>query len=122
MAIMKKVFKQGTVSTVTMMDRIIAAIFLIYFAPLMLAVAFVVKFDSSGPVFARRRQDAVDGKEIDFWEFRTTVGVRAKPGVASPVVDIYTPLGGLLSNARLDILPRLFNALRGDISVASLLR
>ncbi|GEM_PF-6938512 len=120
MANQKKVFTHENVSKIT--DRIVAAFFLVYFAPLMFAVAFIVKYDSCGPVFAKRRQDAENGKTVDFWEFRTTVGVRAKPGIASPVVNIYTPLGGFLNDARLNILPRLFNALRGDISMSGLLR
>jgi len=111
----------GNVTPVSVLDRLTAALFLIYFTPLMLAVAFLVKADSYGPVLLRRGGFAVGGKVVRFWEFRTLAAERAPCGVASSLSTQYTPLGLFLKQSRLDLLPRLFNALRGEVSFSGLL-
>src|SRR3990172_1087622 len=44
---------------------------LILIAPLLLAVALAVKFDSPGPVIHRRRVMGMNGREFDAYKFRT---------------------------------------------------
>lgn len=112
----------GNGSTNTTMDRIIAGLFLIYFAPLMAAVALLIKFDSRGPVLDRCKRRDETGRMVVDLTFRTMTAELAQRGVASRVMDQYTPLGGFLRNSRLDLLPRLVNTLRGERSFAGLLR
>jgi putative colanic acid biosynthesis UDP-glucose lipid carrier transferase len=107
--------------TVSMVERITAAVFLVYFAPLMLALAVLVKIETRGPVLARRGGCMIGGKVVRFWEFRTMAAERAPCGIASRFASQYTPLGAFLRNSRLDLLPRLFNTLRGEVTFAGLL-
>ncbi len=111
----------GNGSVNTAMDRVIAGLFLVYFLPLMLVVALLIKFDSRGPVLDRRRRRDENGKLVAELTFRTMTAERAPQGVASQVAAQYTPLGNFLRNSRLDLLPRLFNMLRGEASFAGLL-
>jgi lipopolysaccharide/colanic/teichoic acid biosynthesis glycosyltransferase len=115
-------FTNGNGATNTAMDRIIAAALLIYFAPLMVVVAFLIKFDSRGPVLDRSRRRDENGMLVHDLTFRTMTAARAPSGVASRVMDQYTPLGSFLRMSRLDQLPRLLITLRGEGSFAGLLR
>lgn len=102
-------------------NRVLAAIFLVYFAPVMLAVALLIKFDSHGPVFARRTRRGANGEILALWEFRTYVADGPNllnVGRQGP----QTVLGAFLRETRLDLLPRLVNMLRGEVSFGSLLR
>ncbi|MEX2616644.1 MAG: sugar transferase [Alphaproteobacteria bacterium] len=112
----------GNGSMNTAMDRIVAGLFLIYFAPLMCAVAILIKFDSRGPVLERCCRRDESGRLVIDLTFRTMTAEPAQIGVASRLMDQYTPLGSFLRNSRLDLLPRLVNTLRGERPFAGLLR
>ena len=102
-------------------NRGLAAIFLIYFAPVMLAVALLIKFDSQGPVFTRQARRGANGELFDLWGFRTSMAARSPVfGAGGPVEQ--TELGAFLYETRLDLLPRLLNMLRGEVSFGALLR
>ena len=102
-------------------NRVLAAIFLVYFAPVMLAVALLIKFDSHGPVFTRHTRRNANGELLALWEFRTCMAdgtnLLNTSGYGSQ-----TELGAFLCETRLDLLPRLVNMLRGEVSFGSLLR
>lgn len=106
----------GTVS-----NRVLAAIFLVYFAPVMFAVALLIKFDSQGPVFTRHTQRAANGEMLSLWEFRTCPADGRQP-LDTGRQGSQTVLGEFLCDTRLDLLPRLVNMLRGEVSFVSLLR
>lgn len=111
-------------------DHLGAAIGLILLSPLLLLLAILVKLDSPGPVFHRRRVLGRHGRPFDALKFRTMV-VNADAILASdprlreafqsghklredPRV---TRLGGLLRRTSLDELPQLVNVLRGEMSL-----
>lgn len=102
-------------------NRILAAIFLIYFAPVMLAVALLIKFDSQGPVIMRQNRRGANGENFSSWEFRTCMGADSSVRNASERSQ-QTELGAFLCETRLDLLPRLVNMLRGEVSFGSLFR
>jgi lipopolysaccharide/colanic/teichoic acid biosynthesis glycosyltransferase len=107
-------------------------------APLMLAVALLIKLDSRGPVIykqkrvgldrrgsrghaadvCRRRGDA-GGRLFTIYKFRTmTVAQDAKDERWATKNDQrITRLGRLLRATRIDELPQLFNVLRGDMNI-----
>jgi putative colanic acid biosynthesis UDP-glucose lipid carrier transferase len=101
------------------MDVVLASVLLILFAPLMIAIAILIKATSPGPVFFRQRRYGLDGREIRVWKFRTmtvtedgdqvTQAKRNDPRV--------TRIGAFLRRTSLDELPQLFNVLRGEMSL-----
>lgn len=101
-------------------SRILAALFLVYFAPIMIAVAVLIKMDSQGPVFLRQMRRGANGEMVALLEFRTKIDegpVNAFDRMANETV-----LGAFLYETRLDMLPRLVNMLRGEVSFSNLLR
>lgn len=102
-------------------NRVLAAIFLIYFAPLMIAVALLIKFDSQGPILTSQARRGANGELLSLWEFRTCVAEGVEVSQAGQNAE-QTVLGAFLNETRLDLLPRLLNMLRGEVSVGTLLR
>jgi lipopolysaccharide/colanic/teichoic acid biosynthesis glycosyltransferase len=103
-------------------NRILAAVFLIYLAPVMLAVAFLIKMDSRGPVLMRHSRRGANGEVLALLEFRTMVAVDNSVPHSNRRGLQQTELGAFLWETRLDMLPRLVNMLRGEVSFATLLR
>lgn len=116
----------------------LAAIALVAAAPLMLAIAALIKLTSPGPVVytqtrvglnrrtngrnggnARRSLD-YGGRPFTLFKFRT-MQVNAERGRgavwATPDDPRVTPLGRVLREYRLDELPQLFNVLQGDMNL-----
>ncbi len=102
-------------------NRVLAAIFLVYFAPVMLAVAMLIKFDSHGPIFTRQSRRGANGEMQALWESRTCLPGRSNLLYSNGYGE-QTELGMFLSETRLDLLPRLVNMLRGEVSFNALLR
>ncbi len=101
-------------------DKILAALALMVFGPLMLLMAILIKLDSPGPILFRQRRHGWDGEVIDVWKFRTMYvsdcledhikqATRNDPRV--------TRLGRFLRRTSLDELPQLFNVLQGKMSL-----
>ncbi len=102
-------------------NRIIALVFLIYFAPVMFGVAFLIKLDSDGPVLRRRLRRGSNGVIVKLWEFRTMIEEKADDGASTVYASGQTVLGAFLCRSRLEMLPRLVNMLRGEVSFGALL-
>lgn len=90
-------------------DLTVAGTAMLFFAPVILLVAAVVKIDSTGPILLRQKRTGLNGKPFDLYRFRATRG----DGEHAPV----TRTGRWLREARLDDLPLLLNILKGDMSV-----
>ncbi len=88
-------------------------------APLMVLVAFVIKFTSPGPVLFKQRRYGLDGHEILVYKFRTMTvledGGRVHQATRSD--SRVTPAGRVLRRYSLDELPQLFNVLQGTMSL-----
>lgn len=112
------------------LDYTLAAIGIIFLAPVFLLLAVAIKLDSPGPVFHRRRVVGANGKEFDAFKFRT---MRAD---ADEYLDRHpelkrefeetgkikndpriTGLGRLLRKTSIDELPQLLNVLRSEMSL-----
>ncbi len=109
-------------------DRVFAALALLAIAPLMIAIALLVKLSSPGPIMFRQRRIGRDGHEFDVLKFRTmrsaspsrTAEFVPETGMAPGGVegaDRRTAIGRYLRGTSLDELPQLINVLRGDMSV-----
>jgi exopolysaccharide biosynthesis polyprenyl glycosylphosphotransferase len=118
------------------LDRLLALLLLILFAPVILCAAVAVRLSSPGPIFFRQRRVGRDGKVFDFYKFRS---MRMAPGQTEPSgeelgalefllagdlapggvegEDRRTAVGRLLRSTSLDELPQLLNVLRGEMSL-----
>jgi len=101
------------------LDIIFSFIGLLFFSPLFIVIALLVKFSSTGPVFYRQVRVGQNFKDFYLLKFRTmkinadqlgllTVGGR-DPRVTS--------IGYYLRKFKLDELPQLWNVLIGEMSL-----
>jgi len=110
-------------------DVLGAAALLVLLAPLLIAVAALVKLTSRGPAFFVQRRVGLHCVEFSMLKFRTMVDgaehaqdrlARAQAGqtflklAADPRV---TPFGRFLRRSSIDELPQLLNVLRGEMSL-----
>jgi Undecaprenyl-phosphate glucose phosphotransferase len=101
-------------------DRVIAAMVLLLAAPVLLAVAIVVRATSSGPVLFKQRRYGFDNQAIDVLKFRTMhdVSCRESGGAAARRGDPrVTAIGRFLRRTSLDELPQFLNVLLGQMSI-----
>jgi lipopolysaccharide/colanic/teichoic acid biosynthesis glycosyltransferase len=115
----------------TILDFGLAFGALVIFSPVLLMIALLVKLDSPGPIFYRRRVMGVNGKHFDAFKFRTMDQRSDEILSTSPVLmkeylenfkikddPRVTRLGKFLRKTSLDELPQLFNVLRNEMSIA----
>jgi lipopolysaccharide/colanic/teichoic acid biosynthesis glycosyltransferase len=116
----------------------VAIIGLIVTAPLLVAVALLVRLTSPGPILYRQVRVGVDrrnprlpvgnhrraidygGAPFTIYKFRTMAASasRSDTQVWASQNDVrVTPLGRILRKYRLDELPQLFNVLKGDMNI-----
>ena len=100
--------------------------------PVFALAALVIKLESHGPVLIRQKRVGLDGREFDFFKFRTmhhhktkhdlpdrlppaTCEAAAEPEGAAP--KNATPIGWALRKTTVDELPQLLNVVTGDMSI-----
>ncbi len=111
--------KRAGMAIKRLIDVVFSAAALIVLAPMLLSIAMLIKFDSSGPVFFRQRRNGLNGVEFDIIKFRT-MRCDADPYAETPREQgdpRITRLGRFLRASGLDELPQLFNVLRGEMSL-----
>lgn len=101
-------------------DLVVAAIALVLLAPLLLAIAALVKLTSPGPVLYRQERMGLDGRTFQMLKFRSMrVDAESSTGAvwAKETDNRRTLLGTILRKTSLDELPQLWNVLRGEMSL-----
>lgn len=100
-------------------DIAFAASILVIAAPLMLALAVMVRMSSPGPVIFAQRRYGLDGREITVWKYRSmTVWEDGAQIVQARKEDArITAVGRFMRRYSLDELPQLVNVLQGRMSL-----
>jgi lipopolysaccharide/colanic/teichoic acid biosynthesis glycosyltransferase len=99
-------------------DLILSVPGLIVLAPLLAALALLIKLDSPGPVFYRGVRVGRFGAPFRIFKFRTMVWNAEKIGGPSSAADDprITRVGQFLRKYKLDELPQLLNVVKGEMS------
>jgi len=104
---------------------------LLVLAPLFLAIALLVKLDSTGPILFKQRRVGLNGREFWMYKFRSMVvdaesqleSLKAKNEVEGGVTfkiandPRMTRIGRILRKTSLDEFPQLLNVIRGEMSL-----
>lgn len=118
-------------------DIVIASFAILMLSPAMAFIAAMVKFSSPGPILFRQKRIGKDGREFDFYKFRSMkqlVGEDEdrkkmmiefmKNGADKNASDTkvinesrVTWIGKIIRKTSLDELPQLFNVIKGDMSL-----
>ncbi|WP_052341490.1 undecaprenyl-phosphate glucose phosphotransferase [Salinarimonas rosea] len=101
------------------LDIAVSATMLLLLAPLLVAVAVVVKLDSPGPVFFRQTRRGYSGRPFEILKFRSMRCAENGAVVrqACRGDDRLTAVGSFLRASSIDELPQLINVLRGEMSL-----
>lgn len=101
------------------MDLVIGSLAVTVLAPLLLAIAVLVKVTSPGPAIFRQRRYGLDGQEIQILKFRSMIVVEDGDQIrqATRDDDRVTRVGRVLRRYSLDELPQLFNVIGGSMSI-----
>jgi sugar transferase EpsL len=98
-------------------DLILATLALLASAPLLLAIAAVVRLDVGPPVLFRQRRPGLNGVPFTLLKFRTMRDARDSSGNLLADADRLTRIGRFLRSSSLDELPELWNVLKGDMGL-----
>jgi len=98
-------------------DLALAALALLFAAPLLAVLALLVRLLLGAPVLFRQQRPGRHGKPFYILKFRTMADARDARGELLPDAARLTPLGDFLRRTSLDELPTLFNVLRGEMSL-----
>ncbi|WP_454718801.1 exopolysaccharide biosynthesis polyprenyl glycosylphosphotransferase [Caulobacter segnis] len=102
-----------------LMDILVAAGALLFFAPLLALVAVLIKLESPGPVMFRQSRGGLNGQAFTIFKFRS---MRCQENGAKVVQakrddDRITTIGRIIRKTSIDELPQLLNVLKGDMSI-----
>ena len=99
-------------------DIVGSAMLLIFFSPLMIMTAIVVKLDSPGPIFFKQRRIGLHKKEFTMLKFRSMrVNGLSETAWSGKEDTRRTRVGRFIRKYSIDELPQLFNVFVGDMSL-----
>jgi sugar transferase EpsL len=100
-----------------MVDVVIALCMVAVLSPLMIVIAFLVRWNLGTPVLFVQQRPGLGGKPFRIFKFRTMTNDRDSSGRVLPDEKRLTPFGRWLRSTSLDELPELINVLKGDMSL-----
>ena len=100
-------------------DMLAAFLLLVVAAPVMIAAAIAIYFESGRPIIFRQERVGLGGRTFLLLKFRSMCADAEKDGVpkwASTGDARVTRVGQFLRRSRIDELPQIFNVLKGEMS------
>ncbi len=101
----------------SILDRVVAAIALLMFSPLILIVAIAIYFRMGSPLIFSQPRPGQDGKIFRFYKFRSMTDERDAQGNLLDDELRLSAFGEFLRESSLDELPQLWNVVKGDMSI-----
>jgi exopolysaccharide biosynthesis polyprenyl glycosylphosphotransferase len=111
-------------------DILVSSVVLVLFAPLLLAIALMIRFTSPGPILFGQVRLGFNKRRFTMYKFRSMVPDAERiqeellhlNEMSGPVFKMrndprVTPMGRILRKTSLDELPQLFNVLKGEMSL-----
>jgi lipopolysaccharide/colanic/teichoic acid biosynthesis glycosyltransferase len=100
-------------------DVTTAAFGLFLLSPMLILVAIMIKLTSRGPIFFRQQRVGKRFRHFFIYKFRTMIQNAPRQGGPITFGDDprITRVGRVLRKTKIDELPRLFNVLKGDMSL-----
>ena len=102
-------------------DKVVGTLALLLAAPLMLAVAILIKLDSRGPVFFKQRRHGFNNELIEVYKFRSLYADMTDHTASKSVTKDdprVTRVGRFIRKTSIDELPQLINVVfKGDLSL-----
>jgi sugar transferase EpsL len=97
-------------------DRLVSLSALVLLSPLLLLVAFLVRWRLGSPVLFRQQRPGYLERPFGLVKFRTMTNARDASCALLPDAQRLTPFGRWLRATSIDELPELINILRGEMS------
>lgn len=97
-------------------DRLVSAIALLVFSPVLLIIAIALYMQMGSPVLFAQPRPGKNGRIFTFYKFRTMTNDCDASGKLLPDEQRLTAFGKFLRQTSLDELPQLWNILKGDMS------
>lgn len=106
------------ISAKRLFDLCVASTLFIFFLPIFVVIAILIKMNSKGPIFYIGNRTGFNGVPFGMYKFRSMVLDADKgagtTGFNDPRV---TSIGKILRYYKLDELPQLLNVIKGDMSI-----
>lgn len=98
-------------------DFICALFAIIALSPVMLTIAFLIRWKLGSPIIFTQDRPGLNGKIFKLYKFRTMTNEKGRDGNLLPDEERLLTFGRRLRSTSLDELPELVNMLKGDMSV-----
>ena len=115
----KPISAWGTIAK-DVFDQVVAALALVALAPVMLATAIAIRWDSKGPVIFKQKRYGFNNELIEVYKFRSMYVEKSDASAVKLVTKDdprVTKVGRFIRKSSLDELPQLFNVLKGNLSL-----
>ena len=101
------------------LDVVLSIFALIVLLPILIAIAFIIKVTSKGPILYSQERVGRYGKPFMIYKFRSMyVDAEASgPALSTKNDTRITPIGRFLRKTRIDEVPNFWNVIKGDMSL-----
>ncbi len=100
------------------LDIIVSSVVLLLLLPFFPIIAFIIKYQSPGPLFFGQERTGLNGKTFRMYKFRSMhVNDEANTVQATLNDPRKFPFGKIMRRTSIDELPQLYNILKGDMSL-----